>query len=208
MPSMIDFLTFGAALGLSAGLAPGPLLTLVISESLQHGIRSGMKVAMAPIITDLPIILLTFFTLAKLSNFHGVLGVFSLIGGLFLLFMSYDTIHPKKVDSNMRDRKPRSLAKGVLANALNPHPYLFWFSVGAPTMVKATSTSTTAPLAFLCAFYSLLLGSKVLVAILVGKSSSFLEGKVYLYTMRFLGLALLALALALFRDGLKLLGWI
>jgi hypothetical protein len=63
-------------------------------------------------------------------------------------------------------------------------------------------------LAFLCAFYTLLLGSKVLVAMLVGKSSSFLEGKVYLYTMRFLGLALCILAIALFREGLKLLEWL
>ena len=47
---MIDFLTIGAALGLSAGLAPGPLLTLVISETLQHGVKSGVKVALAPVI--------------------------------------------------------------------------------------------------------------------------------------------------------------
>ena len=205
---MIDFLTIGAALGLSAGLAPGPLLTLVISETLQHGVKSGVKVALAPVITDLPIILLTFFTLAKLSNFHDVLGVFSLAGGLFLLFMGYDTMHPKRPQLNTHARKPRSLAKGVLANALNPHPYLIWFSVGAPTMIKAMKTSSMAPLAFICGFYILLLGSKVLLAIVVGKSTSFLEGNVYLYTMRLLGLALCALAVALFRDGLKLLGWI
>jgi hypothetical protein len=73
--------------------------------------------------------------------------------------------------------------------------------------IKLTKPST-APLAFICGFYTLLLGSKVLLAIVVGKSTSFLEGNVYLYTMRLLGLALFAMAFALFRDGLKLLGWI
>jgi threonine/homoserine/homoserine lactone efflux protein len=68
------------------------------------------------------------------------------------------------------------LAKGILANAFNPHPYLFWFSVGAPTMVKAMKASIVAPLAFICGFYTQLLGSKVLVAIVVGESGSFLEG--------------------------------
>jgi len=53
---MTNFLTIGIMLGTSAGFAPGPLLTLVISESLQHGVKSGAKVALAPIITDLPII--------------------------------------------------------------------------------------------------------------------------------------------------------
>jgi threonine/homoserine/homoserine lactone efflux protein len=205
---VISYLTIGAALGLSAGLSPGPLLTLVISETLQHGVKSGVKVALAPVVTDLPIILLTFFTLAKLSNFHDVLGAFSLAGGSFLLVMGYDTMRPKRVQWNSHVRKPRSLAKGILANALNPHPYLFWFSVGAPTMVKAMKVSSVAPLAFICGFYTLLLGSKVLLAIVVGKSGSFLEGNAYLYTMRLLGLILCVLALVLFRDGLKLLGWI
>ena len=205
---MMHFLTIGAALGLSAGLSPGPLLTLVISETLQHGVKSGVKVALAPLVTDLPIILLTFFTLVKLSDFHDVLGAFSLFGGLFLLFVGYDTMHPRRIDLTAPTRKPRSLAKGVLVNALNPHPYLFWFSVGAPTMVKAMKTSTVAPFAFLCGFYALLLGSKVLLAIVVGKSTSFLDGKAYLYTMRFLGLALCSLAFVLLHDGLNLLGWI
>jgi len=57
-------------LGVSAGFAPGPLLTLVISETLQHDIKSGVKVALAPIITDLPIIILS-----KLTNFHDILGI-------------------------------------------------------------------------------------------------------------------------------------
>lgn len=71
----------GTVLGLSAGFAPGPLLTLVISETLQHGIKSGIKVALAPIITDLPIVLITLYVLSKLTHFHGILGGISIIGG-------------------------------------------------------------------------------------------------------------------------------
>ena len=202
---MINFLTIGTILGLSAGFAPGPLLTLVISETLQHDIQSGVKVALAPIITDLPIIILTLFILAKLSNFHSILGIISLIGGFFILFMGYESIRTKGVELNLKETKPKSLTKGILANALNPHPYLFWFSVGAPTMIKAIRQNIIAPLAFIGSFYALLVGSKILLAILVGKSKSFLVGNVYIYTMRFLGLVLCVLAFVLFRDGLKLL---
>jgi hypothetical protein len=38
---MKDFFTIGIVLGLSAGFAPGPLTALVISETLQHDIRSN-----------------------------------------------------------------------------------------------------------------------------------------------------------------------
>ena len=65
---MISYLTIGIILGFSAGFAPGPLLALVISETLRHNIRSGIKVALAPIVTDLPIILISLFILAKLSD--------------------------------------------------------------------------------------------------------------------------------------------
>jgi threonine/homoserine/homoserine lactone efflux protein len=204
---MITFLTIGILLGLSAGFAPGPLLTLVITETLQHGIKSGVKVALAPIITDLPIIIITFFILAKLSHFHNILGVVSLAGGFFILYMGYDSIRSKGVEFNIQKAEPKSFTKGILANALNPHPYLFWFSVGAPTMTRAMNINRIAPLAFLCGFYAFLVGSKILLAILVGKSKSFLNGNVYLYTLRSLGFALCVLALVLFRDGLKLLGF-
>jgi len=203
---MLDFLTIGIILGLSAGLAPGPLLTLVISETLQHDIKSGVKVALAPIITDLPIIILTIFVLAKLSNFHNILGIISLTGGCVILFMGYECIRAKGVELSIQTRQPNSLTKGILANALNPHPYLFWFSVGAPTITKAVNINVIAPLVFICSFYILLVGSKILLAVLVGNSRSFLTNKVYIYTMRFLGMVLCLLAFVLFRDGLRLLG--
>ena len=202
---MMYFLTVGTVLGLSAGFAPGPLLTLLISETLQHDIKSGVKVALAPIITDLPIIILTLFVLSKLSNFHNILGVISIAGGFFILSMGYESLCTKGIELSIREAEPKSLTKGVLANALNPHPYLFWFSVGAPTMTKAMSVNIIAPLTFIISFYTFLVGSKILLAILIGKSKSFLSGKVYMYTMRFLGVILGVLAFVLFYDGLKLL---
>jgi threonine/homoserine/homoserine lactone efflux protein len=203
---MINFLTIGTILGLSAGFAPGPLLTLVISETLQHDVKSGVKVALAPIITDLPIVILTLFILAKLSNFHNILGIISLIGGFFILFMGYESICTKGVELNFQKTKPKSLTKGILVNFLSPHPYLFWLSVGAPTMTKAMNQSIISTLAFIFSFWGLLVGSKILLAIMVGKSKSFLVGNAYIYTMRILGLVLCVLAFVLFRDGLKLLG--
>jgi threonine/homoserine/homoserine lactone efflux protein len=203
---MMHFLTIGTVLGISAGFAPGPLLTLVISETLQHDIKSGVKVALAPIITDLPIIILTIFILSKLSAFHDVLGMISMAGGLFILSMGYQAIRTKKVEIHLEGIKPKSFTKGVLSNALSPHPYLFWFSVGAPTMTRAMSQGISAPVAFIISFYVFLVGSKIMLAILVGKSKSLLSGNGYILTMRFLGVLLCLLAFALLHDGLELLG--
>jgi threonine/homoserine/homoserine lactone efflux protein len=205
---MVNFLAMGSILGLSAGFAPGPLLTLVISETLQHDIRAGVKVALAPMITDLPIIMLTLFILVKLSGFHKVLGIISCMGGLFVLYLGWQSIVTKGVELNLQGTRPKSLAKGIIVNTLNPHPYLFWFGVGGPTVTKAMDLGMVAPLAFMGSFYVLLVGSKILIAVLVGKSRSFLVGNGYIYTMRLLGFALCALAIILFRDGFRLLEFI
>jgi len=201
------YLTIGAVLGLSAGFAPGPLLTLVISETLQHDIRSGIRVALAPVVTDVPIILLTLLVLSKLSAFHGILGFISIAGGFFILSMGYESVRTKGFDLQLRDKEKRSLRKGILANMLSPHPYLFWFSVGAPMMTKALGAGLMAPAAFVAGFYACLIGAKIALAIVVGSSRSFFRGEVYVWTMRLLGAVLVVLALLLFRDGLGLLGF-
>ncbi len=198
-------MTIGIVLGLSAGFAPGPLLTLVISETLQHDIKAGVKVALAPIATDLPIIILTVFILAKLSNFRGMLGAISLAGGILILYMGYKGIRAGGVEFRLSKENPRSWTKGMIVNALNPHPYLFWLTVGAPIIAKAANQGILVPSAFIASFYVFLVGSKIGLAILVGKSKSFLAGNWYMYTMRFLGLVLCVFAVVLFRDGLKLL---
>lgn len=205
---MINFLIIGITLGLPAGLMPGPLLALVVSETLQHNIKSGIKVAIAPLLTDLPIILITFFILAKLSDFDNILGLISLAGGIILLFMGWDGLRSKGFKLNTQIDPPASLKKGMLANVFNPHPFLFWLSVGAPIMKKAIEVNLIALAAFLCSFYIMLVGSKILLAVLAGSSKIFLNGRVYIYVLRFLGLVLCSFSLFLFHDGLKLLGLI
>ena len=50
-----------------------------------------------------------------------------------------------------------TLQRGILTNLLNPHPYLFWFGVGAPLMAKASAISFAAPVAFISSFYDSIL---------------------------------------------------
>ncbi len=202
---MINFLAIGTILGLSAGLSPGPLLALVISETLQHNVRSGIKVALAPIVTDLPIILISMFILAKLANFHTIMGIVSLGGGLFLLLLGYQNWKSKGLDLEIQEVNPKSLTKGIFTNFLSPHPYLFWLGIGAPTMTNAMNDHPLAGVAFIGGFYLCLVGAKIAVAVLVSKSKPFLVGNLYRAIVRGLGVLLILLAGILFYDGLKLL---
>lgn len=202
---MIHFLTMGLVLGLSAGLAPGPLLTLVVSETLRQNAGAGIRVALAPLISDLPIILVSVGVLSTMSNFEAVLGAISLVGGGVVFRMGYKGLQTRALVINADVSTNNALAKGVLVNVLSPHPYLFWISVGAPVIHRAMAVNVAAAAGFVAGFYLLLVGSKVGLAVLVGRSRAVIKGRAYVYTMRGLGLALCILALILVKDGLTLL---
>ena len=202
---MLTFLTAGTVLGFSAGLAPGPLLALVISETLQHDRKAGVKVALAPVITDLPIIFFSLLVLAKLSRFQNILGIISVIGAFFILYLGITNMKIKGVQIDADSTPQKSLQKGILVNTLSPHPYLFWLTVGGPTTIKALDLSLLAASGFVVCFYVMLVGSKILLAMLVSRSRSFLQQNTYILTMRLLGLILILLAGYLFQDGLQLL---
>ena len=92
-----------------------------------------------------------------------------------------------------------------MVNALSPHPYVFWITVGTPLVLKAQPHGILAPLAFVGSFYAFLVGSKVVLAVAVGKSRPFLTSKGYLYAMRVLGAGLALFAFLLLKDALHLM---
>lgn len=199
----MSFLVAGIVLGVSAGLAPGPLLALVISETLRHGPGAGIKVALSPVLTDLPIVLTALLILAKLSQFQLMMGVISLAGGVFVAYLGIQNFHVAGFSLKLEDVRDKSLKKGIIANLLSPHPYLFWLSVGAPSTVRAMDHGLPAAAGFIAGFYVSLVSSKMAVAALVGRSRSFLAGRAYIYVMRLMGAMLLVFAGLLIHEGVQ-----
>ncbi len=178
-------------------------MTLVLAQALQHGWREGCKVALAPLVTDAPIILLALALASKVAEMQAALGTLSIAGGLFVLYLAVDTIRPARATAEGAEIRPKSWFKGVLTNLLSPHPWLFWMTVGAATLAKAIAASWLAAAAFLGVFYLLLVGSKVVLALVAGRSREILKGRMYRAVMLTLGLSLVALAVLLLCDGVQ-----
>jgi len=206
MTQTISYLTMGAVFGLTAGISPGPLLTLVISETLRHNKSEGVKIALAPLITDIPIVLLTIFFLSKMASSDIILGLISILGGIFIAYLGYDSIRSKGIEIDVQHLKPKSIRKGIIVNILSPHPYIFWLMVGAPITVKAYHASPVAAFVFIIAFYVMLIGSKISIALIVDKSRAILKNKVFIWTLRILGLVLMIFSILLIKEGIRYLG--
>lgn len=202
---MIEVLASGVLLGLSCGLAPGPMLALVLTQTLRHGPREGCKIALTPLITDAPIIVLTLLLAARLAELRSLLGIVSFAGGAFVLYLAWDAFRPPRMDAAASVENAGSWLKGIVTNLLNPHPWLFWLTVGAATLAKAIAQSWMAAVVFLSGFYVFLVGSKILLALLVGRSCHLLAGRPYRLVMRALAVLLAGFAFLLFREGLKYL---
>jgi len=202
---LTSFISAGIVLGLTAGISPGPVLTLVISETLRYNRKEGIKVALSPLITDLPVIVVSLLILSKLGKSETILGLIALAGGMFLLYLGYDCLKFRNFNPDLENPGPGSLMRGVTANLLNPHPYLFWITVGAPTVYKAWQVSGWAVAAFFLSFYFFLVGSKILIALLVHRSKAFLNSSFYVWIMRGLGIILFIFALLFLLDGIKML---
>ena len=200
---MLTVLASGAFLGLSSGFAPGPLMALVLAQTLRHGAREGCKIALTPLVTDAPIILVALALASKLAELRPLLGIVSIAGGAFVLYLAWESFWPVRQASETPAERPRSWFKGIVTNLLNPHPWIFWLTVGAAILAKATAQGWQVAAAFLFGFYLLLVGSKVLVALLTGRSRNLLAGQPYRVAMRVLAVMLALFAVLLFREGLK-----
>jgi threonine/homoserine/homoserine lactone efflux protein len=126
-------------------------------------------------------------------------------GAAYLSYLAWESMTVKPVVSNEAVRAPKSVKRGVIANLLNPHPYLFWITVGTPLLDKAWAVTPSTAILWLIGFYAMLVGTKVVLAVLVGRWRRLLEGRSYLWANRLLGGVLLLFAVALVDDGWQLI---
>jgi len=166
--TVLAFFLQAAALGLTAAASPGPFQTYLISQSLQGGFRRGAPVAFAPLITDLPIILLSLFLLDRMPPYF--LRGISLAGGAFVLYLAFGLWKGWRAGSTPAQATSisasGSLGRGVIANFLSPGPYLFWALVNGPILLAALRQSPLHGAAFLLGFYGVMILSLLAIALL------------------------------------------
>ena len=198
---LTEYLIYGITLGLAAGIAPGPLLTMVISETLKGNKINGMLIAIAPLITDLPIVFFSIFILNSFSNTEHILGILSITGGIFLIYLAVQNFRFNPKTNNTKSGYGSSIKYGIITNILSPHPYLFWITIGAPIFIKASKSGASNSFAFIIGFYLLLVSSKVVIALISSKVKGFLNSTSFNNTMKLMGGILLLLSGVMIYEG-------
>ena len=175
--SVLALFLQGLALGFSAAASPGPFQTYLVNQTLIGGWRRGVVISMAPLISDIPIVLTILFLLERLPA--SFLRVVSVLGGIFLLYVSFSLWRQwrsNQVDLSGADQDAGSalsspsnlgyLLRGIAMNALSPGPYTFWALVNGPIVLAALQQSWLHALAFLLGFYGMIVGCYMGIAAL------------------------------------------
>lgn len=203
----------GLALGLGSGLAPGPLLGLTLSVSLTQGARAGVQVALSPLLTDTAIILLTLTVLSQLPTV--AITAVTLLGAVVVAYVACETWQaarePGLVDelgapgaSAKRATWPAWL-QGVALNILNPAAWLFWATAGSALLIGFWRDSPAQAIAFLAAFYLMLVGTKVVLALSVSAGRERVSMRTYRWLLVAATAMLVAVAIGLAIAGVRAL---
>ena len=186
----------GATLGIVEGIKPGPLLTMVIRETLSGGLRAGLWTAAAPIFTDGPLVIFSLFAAAWIATNPSVLLAITLAGAIFLAQMGYECfgLDPPNMDE---DAPPPtgSFLRGVITNLLNPNVYVFWFLIGGPLMASAADEEILAPIAYAITFLVTIMLTKAAIAYAIHRASGNISETVYRRFLAICGLVMIGFAL-------------
>lgn len=198
----------GMGLGFSAGISPGPLLSLVIMTSLARGLVPGLRVAMSPLFSDVIVIAASLLIVGTLPPWGS--GLLALIGGVFVIYLGVEAIRTSRHATLAQPEAATQsastdLQRGALVNLLSPHPWLFWLTVGTPILAAAWKQNPLDAAAFLAGFYALLVGSKVFVALAIAGGRRWLTDRSYRALLLASGLLLFLFGLLLLREAAVIL---
>lgn len=167
------YLLQGIGYGFSAAVQPGPFQTYIISQTLARGWRRTLPSALAPLLSDGPIILLCLLVLSQVPLWFQ--RVLSIVGGIFILYLAYGAYRSwKNYDPNLqvvKTGKQQSLFKAALMNALNPGPYIYWSLVTGPILLKGWRELPINGIGFLAGFYLSIVLSLVAIILVFGMAA-------------------------------------
>jgi threonine/homoserine/homoserine lactone efflux protein len=198
---VIYFLIKGAGLGLTAGVSPGPLMTLLLAESLRGGWPAGFRVSIAPLVTDSVLVSLAVLVAAPLPPWG--IAVISVVGGAILMWMGWSTARSRPAEpmagaqpSGVGASAGNPLSKAIATNMLNPQAFIFWLTVGGPELLEAYETwGVSGPLVFMGAFFAVMISINFALAFSISRGRHLLSGAGYQWTLRGAGLILVGLGI-------------
>jgi threonine/homoserine/homoserine lactone efflux protein len=164
---MPAYILLGATYAFAAAVQPGPFQTYLISLTLTQGWRRTLPAVLAPLLSDIPIVLLVLLVLTQVPP--SVVTALRLAGGVFVLYLASGALRAfRRYEApriNRTAHPARTVLNAAVVNLLNPNPYLSWSLVLGPLLLQAWRTAPALGIALVASFYVTMMTSTAIILI-------------------------------------------
>jgi threonine/homoserine/homoserine lactone efflux protein len=202
--------------GFSGAIVPGPMFTMIITNSTSKGFRSAVFTIIGHAFIELIILILFLAGLLQYLNNVIVIKVIGIAGGGALLYLAYDLINSSlrnklKIDYNKEDTGNNKskininspFFQGMFVSVINPYWYVWWVTVGAAFLINSIKYGTLG----VCLFYVGHISSDfiwyLVIGFLVSKGRKYFNRKVYKIIFILCGLFLIYLGVKFIIDFIE-----
>ena len=153
---MFVYVLQGVGYALSATFTPGPFQAFLLGQALKNGFRRALPLALCPLLSDAPIIVLVLAILSQVPP--RLIDILHFAGGAFLLYTAYRffLVFRAARTAQADDAAPGRgmLVQGALINFTGPGLWIFWSTLIGPIVLRAWAESSGLAIAFVAAFYA------------------------------------------------------
>ena len=166
---MLAILLQGIGLGFSASAMPGPFQSFMVSESLLKGAKKTWLLAFVPIISDIPIVVITMLALNQTSAWF--LGALRIVGGIFIIYLAYSAFKASRQTAQNEEVKPINVFKALSINFTNPNVWIYWTTIGASLVITSWHKNKLVAILFFVSFYAAMAVSNLALILLFAKAA-------------------------------------
>ena len=143
----------GFVLGLTGAMAPGPLLTVTITESARRGGHVGPLVILGHGILELLLLLLIVFGLGSFLANRVLYTIVSFLGGIVILYMGISIMrglpaYGLDAAAEGSGKRLHPVLAGIVISLSNPYWFIWWLTIGMGYVMFARGLGLAGIIAF------------------------------------------------------------
>lgn len=197
------------AIAISGAVMPGPLLTFTVRQAFSGGLKSGVLIMLGHALLELLLIALIFMGFDILLQSTVTQAIIGAVGGVLLGWMGVGMLlgalgNTLKIETEGTASTQSLVASGFLISAMNPYFLLWWAIIGLGFLLSAyqafgfwgAGVWFAGHIATDFLWYGFL-------SWLIGKTSRFLDARLYRMMVGGLGVMLVFFGINFFYGALK-----
>ncbi|HOM96240.1 MAG: LysE family transporter [Candidatus Methanofastidiosa archaeon] len=201
-------LSIGFGVGLSGAIAPGPLFTATIKDTLKYGPLTGPMMCIGHLFVEVSIIIGLALGVSYVINIPIVRALIGVVGGVGLLYLGYQMIKERKkfesiseesiknIDVNTRELKNDLLPPiktGFVFTILNPAMFIWWFTIGNGLIMRGLAIGFMGVFMLFIGHWFADVSWYTFLSVSLSKGKKFISKKVYEVILLACGIFLLYL---------------